>query len=92
MRSLGQSCEQTCGGGEMAYLQQPNDLGTGLAAPEGHNVTTDRFVQESTLVLISLQAQVTVSDLVVSTIHIHARWARQLRSIDFRRQTERDLR
>ena len=52
----------------MAYLQQPNDLGTGLAAPEGHDVTANRFVQKSTLVLISLQARVTVRILVASTI------------------------
>lgn len=76
----------------MAYLQQPNDLGAGLAAPEGHNVATNRFVQKSTLVLISLQAQATVRAFVVPTIHIHARWAGQLRSVDFRQRTERDLR
>lgn len=76
----------------MAYSQQPNDLGAGLAAPEGHNVTTNRFVEKSTLVLVSLQARVTVRNLVVSAIHIHARWVEQLRSVDFRRQTERDLR
>ena len=92
MRSLGEAREKRCSGKEMTYVQQPNDLGTGLAAPEGHDVTTNRFVQKSTLVLISLQPRATVKNLVVSTIHIHARWARQLRSVDFRRQTERDLR
>ena len=54
MRSLGKAREQKCGGKEMAYVQQPNDLGAGLAAPEGHDVTANRFVQKSTLVLISL--------------------------------------
>jgi hypothetical protein len=92
MRSLGKIREQRRGGKDMAHVQQPNDLGAGLAAPEGHDVTANRFVQKSTLVLISLQARATVKNLVFSTIHIHARWARQLRSVDFRRQTERDLR
>lgn len=41
MRSLGEPREQTCGWRELGYLQQPNDLRAGLAAPEGHNVTTD---------------------------------------------------
>jgi len=76
----------------MAYLQQPDDLGAGLAAPEGHDVTTNRFVQKGTLVLISLQPRETVRNLDASTTCIHARWAGQSRSIDFRRPTERDLR
>ena len=92
MRSLGESRERTCEERGMANLQQPNDLRAGLAAPEGHDVTTDRFVQKGTLVLVGLQAHATVRNFVVSTTHIHARWARQSRSVDFRRPTERDLR
>ena len=92
MRSLGEAREQKYDGKEMTCVQQPDDLGAGLATPEGHDVTTNRFVQKSTLVLISLQARATVKNLAVSTIHIHARWARQLRSVDFQRQKERDLR
>lgn len=40
----GEPCEKICGRKEIAYLQQPNDLGAGLAAPECHDVTTNRFV------------------------------------------------
>jgi len=92
IRSLGEFREQTCGETGMANLQQPNDLRAGLAAPEGHYVTANRFVQKGTLVLISLQAHAAVRNPVVSTTYIHARWARLSRSIDFRRPTERDLR
>lgn len=91
MRSLGGCRQQTCGCKEMAYLQQPNNLRTGLAAPEGYYVTTNRFVQKSTLVLIGLQAQVTIRNRVISMFYIHARWGGQSQSIDFQRRTAQDL-
>ena len=59
MRSLGESREQMqeCGGKWIVCLQQPDDLGAGLAASEGYDVATNRLVQKCTLVLISLQAE-----------------------------------